>query len=153
MTTEQLEELIEQNGTVYDKDCFEIQLYSKDKCKILPKHDGENDYLLVHYVNAFRYFPISQLMDKEHFEWYCKTLGERTERFEPPMWEDIEDYYDFRFIVKNKCIRLYVRKSADCIAIFTEDDNRVFESDSNKESYIEVCEIVRDLFNKEKNYD
>lgn len=87
---------------------------------------------------------------KEEAEWYAKTYAERIKRFEPPMWNKIENYYDFRFIVNNKCLRLYVRKDVDYIIIFTEDDDRIFEASATKENYKKACELVRDLFKEVK---
>ena len=156
MTSEQLEELIEQKGTVYNENGLGITLYSKSKCKILPKYDGKEDYLLVHYLNAFHYFPISQLIDKEHYEWRQKTVAEYIQRFEPPMWEDINisGGYLFRFLVNGNLYEFLARKRG-------ENNGSVYlrnisyskfkyaeENGSAKENYEKACKIVRNLLNK-----
>ena len=149
MTKEQLEELIEQKGTVYDIDGLEIELYSKDKCHIVPKYDGKNDYLVVRYINSTQYFYIGQLMDKEHYEWRQRTVAERTEWFEPPMWEDIDKYYKFDCFNKGCHHRFVVDKLHNFIIIAKMDTYTIiFDEPSIKENYEKACEIVRGLFNK-----
>lgn len=162
MTKEQLQELIEQKGTVYDIDGLEIELYSKDKCHIVPKFDGMNDYLVVRYINSTQYFYIGQLMDKEHHEWRQRTVAERTERFEPPMWEDIKGYYRFNFMnCENGVWKKYsfelLKKQDDkakeggCISIWTGTKDIYNKTTPTKENYEKACEIVRDLFKGKNN--
>lgn len=151
MTIEQLEELIEQKGTVYDTDGSEIELYSKDKCHIVSKFNGNDDYLLVRYANVFRYISISHLMDKEHYEWRQKTVAERTQRFEPPMWEDIEEHYTFDWLNTGHHYRLAVDRPHQCIVItdFTIKED-IFDELAIKENYEKACRIVRDLFKEDR---
>ena len=83
-------------------------------------------------------------------DWRNKMTAERTERFDPPMWEDIEDYYCFNFVVDN-CHRCFVVKKDNWITIDGDGCINIFEkyaSGVTKENYIKACEIVRDLFNK-----
>lgn len=159
ITTERLKELIKQKGVVYKisyGEVWEMPLINDEKnhcdisCdKFLHFHEllEFNDSLDNRWTDY--YVGLNELFEsKEQAEWVCKMTAERTERFEPPMWEDIDNFYDFRFIVNNKCLRLYVRKDVDCILIFTEDDDRIFNEPATKENYIKACEIVRDLFIK-----
>lgn len=150
MTKEQLEELIEQKGTVYDIDGLEIELYSKAKCHIVPKFDGMHDYLVVRYINSTKYFYIGQLMDKEHYEWRQKVVAERTEQFDPPMWEDIEEHYTFDWLNKGHHYRLAVDRPHQCIVItdFTIKED-IFDELALKENYEKACGIVRRLFSEE----
>ena len=89
-------------------------------------------------------------MNKE--EWCCKITAERTERFEPPMWEEIEDDYLYKFYIGQKLFKFYVNKFTDCVYIYNLDDTQVVydvsDEPATKENYEKACEIVRDLFNK-----
>lgn len=91
---------------------------------------------------------------KEQVLWALKTVTERTERFEPPMWEEIKDKYSFGFMnCKNSVVRFSVFKnynSLNHIVVYCADyDDYIYRDMSTKENYEKACEIVRDLFNKE----
>lgn len=167
ITKERLEELIKQGGEVYDEVKDKLIKLNKKTCHLVMSYPSKDIDMLeikykvgkyeYHYVDHY----IANLTDDtndierakneiERLNWERKTYTERTERFEPPMWDEIKNYYDFRFVVNNKCLRLYVRKDVDCIVIFTEDDDRIFEDDATKENYEKACRIVRDLFKGEK---
>ena len=70
------------------------------------------------------------------------------ERFEPPIWEDIEDSYEFRWFDKdNEVYKFYVNKYIDVIVIIKMFDCvSIFNKEASKKNYIKACEIVRDLF-------
>lgn len=87
--------------------------------------------------------------------------AERIERFEPPMWEDLQEDlevidYKFAFTINGNCNYLFwvakdERGSSIEIRKFNvyKVETTLFYSDSaTKENYIKACEIVRDLFNK-----
>ena len=89
--------------------------------------------------------------------WEKKTHATRTERFEPPMWDEIEDY-SYRFVWQKQFILLDIHKDDDdesdmsYIHIYNFTDNGYIfykiGDDATKENYIKACEIVRDLFNR-----
>lgn len=81
------------------------------------------------------------------------------EKFEPPMWEDIANKFEFKFIGKNKKNKIdaysfEVSKNGFCSSfIIINKLNKYFPRMmfcrlATKENYIKACEIVRDLFNK-----
>ena len=151
MTKERLEELIKQNATVVIKTYNKIIKVDTKEAEII------DDRL---YLTARDWFPIKDVyfneMELQKAEWHAKTYAERTERFEPPMWEDIEDYY-FPFInqikdgyilwrfevIKGKC-------SNAGISIWN-DEHELYIADATKENYEKACEIVRNLFKGESN--
>ncbi len=150
ITAERLIELIKQGATVYR--CYsngyiaEIYLnvenfvVAKD-CPLLIETE-EDRALESHYLNNL-------FETKERAEWHRKMTAERTERFEPPMWEDIEDYYVFEFFDKNsigRVNRLSVEKRGNHPRVYIMSLDYI--KPATKENYIKACEIVRDLFNK-----
>ncbi|MBO7714598.1 MAG: hypothetical protein J6S85_13565 [Methanobrevibacter sp.] len=146
MTKERLEEIRKQKGTVYtvfDNDKEATPLILDEKC-------NDNNIL------AQAYFCLSNLWEtKEQAEWHNKTYAERTERFEPPMWEEIKDKYSFAFMgCKNCVVRFIVFKNYNSLnhiivysCLYDED---IYYDISTKETYEKACEIVRDLFKGEK---
>jgi hypothetical protein len=77
--------------------------------------------------------------------------AERTERFEPPMWEEIGKDYSFYFYIKDISYVFYVNKYIGCIEITRDNMHNMLlnkDKEVTKENYIKACEIVRDLFNK-----
>lgn len=148
MTKERLEELIKQDGTVYRIDGCKIKLL-RDLVEVC------GDTL---YAPAGVQWSIKNLYEtKEQAEWALKTVAERTERFEPPMWEDIEKEYNFNFINNlNGCLirtPMFFCVIKDANAIFIRDDyeDELIEYfEATKENYEKACEIVRDLFKGEK---
>lgn len=160
MTKERLEELIKQGATVWIDDFGEYKLDEKH-CEICKINDLRGNFL-GRYCFWYEYDYNGEKCHSEcEFEdieenvergkWHWEMDACRTERFEPPMWEEIENYYDFRFVVNNKCLRLYIRKDVDCIVLFTEDDDRIFEASATKENYEKACEIVKKMFKGESN--
>lgn len=154
MTKERLEELIKQRGTIWRissiwRNClndiiFPVKLDERNSCISMP------DMSL--WVGNDR-FDINDLYEtKEQAEWVLKTHTERTERFEPPMWEDIkvEDGYEFKFFdANNEYYAFRVIKNTYTV-ICVDDFKNIFEEVSTKENYEKACEIVRNLFKGEK---
>lgn len=150
MTKERLEELIKQWATIYytyENGCVKtIDLsYGISKFKI-GKNYVERKIIGTGFTE--RYITNKLFETKEQAEWVLKTYAERTERFEPPMWGDIEDDYLYKFIINQKEFKFYINKFTDCVYIYNLDDTHlvygVFEA--TKENYKKACEIVRDLF-------
>lgn len=87
---------------------------------------------------------------KEEAEWHYKTHAERTERFDPPMWKDIDEGYLFRFLVGDDFYEFVASKHTEnkCSVFlknFCTNKLIIAESDGTKETYEKACEIVRDL--------
>lgn len=157
MTKERLKELIEQEGTVYEihKLCryiVKLKLRSSN-------YVSEDGLYLYDRCEAGVVFYLDNLYEtKEQAEWALKTVTERTERFEPPMWDDIEkrkNDYLFRFTVNNEIITFNVMIDEDIdltdIMIYnTSIGKNIFWKALTKENYEKACEIVRDLFKEWK---
>lgn len=179
MTKERLEELIKQEAEIYvveNKHIFKYQLKKKARPILC------SDVLyIVSYDIPYEY-PLDQTFETEtdaekeieRQVWKEKVNAERIERFEPPMWEEIKDTYEFHFTCQNythkrtdgiietvytpQCFMFYVHKSEQpnynrvmirnyrIYAINIE----VFDEPATKENYERACEIVRDLFGGEK---
>ena len=144
MTKERLEELIKQEVIVYTPTST-IRLRKND-------HVCSNNEILgmkqqgFYLVNNFRCFLLDKIYEtKEQAEWHCKNDTERTERFEPPMWEDIDNVYEFLFIGKNGHVdKLSVEKKGYKSKIYIMSCQYI--KPATKENYEKACEIVRDLF-------
>jgi len=157
MTKERLEELRKQCATVWI-DCpingefCEVELDDSYKIK---------DFGLYH-EHGMGYSLQWVFETKERAMWHHKTHTERTERFEPPMWEDIKDGYLFTFI-KPKDIHTIafavnwgVLWENEIVILYDDDycvdENRtIFNEPATKENYEKACEIVRDLFTGANN--
>ena len=109
-------------------------------------------YWLENDVDEWLYLIGNCFKTKEEAEWHHKTYAERTERFEPPMWEEIEDEYKLGFVEQpDKPIYFYVGKKINVIFIRDVYEDELIEVfDATKENYIKACEMVRDLFKGEK---
>lgn len=161
MTKERLKKLIKQNGLIFDKYGSEINL-----------KNGDGIYFAVSQNRLFKmkempnialeHWWLNEIFEtEERAEWYCKTTAERTERFEPPMWEEIEGYYRFNFMnCENGVWKKYsfelLKKQDDkakeggYISIWTGTKDIYNKTTPTKENYEKACEIVRDLFKGEK---
>jgi|GEM_PF-4539881 len=150
-----LEELIEDKAKVWVSWNEVIQL-DPNNCYIEPDlYDGR--YYL--FVKDNKYCPCYCLddlrEDVDRAKWEYEIFTTRTERFEPPMWDDIEHNYEFNFIndcgdyfftvIKNCSIEIIIHRKSNKPThyewLFSVDDE-----DVTKENYEKACEIVRDLF-------
>lgn len=157
MTKKRLKELIKQGETIYDVGNGTVRQIDLSEHGVDNYYIAESDYLALNsrrpYMTVYAWDIECLYETKEQAEWALKTVSERTERFEPPMWEDIENTYQFKFVVKyGKVQEFYtfdIRKDLkDDWAITIDNGGIIFESEPTKENYIKACEIVRDLFNK-----
>lgn len=153
ITAERLEELIKQGATIWSSGYDEEIKLNPKNCRI-EKQKWRTEpkpklYLVVkedeeHYPT---YCLDNLREDVDRAKWERDMTAERTERFEPPMWEDIEVIYTFKFINDNECMSLIANKKYNFVAI-SNSLTVLFEEKYTKENYIKACEIVRDLFNK-----
>lgn len=155
MTKERLEELIKQEKVIYTsrfKKPDKFKLYKdyfvdKNELWCLNKRIGICDCVI----------KLDKLFEtKDQAEWHAKMAAERTERFEPPMWEDIENEYLFNFVVNNEHLHFFVNKERELISVMNEAHFYLIFHKANvsknllKKGYEKACEIVRDLFKGEK---
>lgn len=155
ITTERLKELIKQGAIIYctmnnskyiaDFDLSTGYFTMASDCPIIVEQE------ITGHTHGYGF---EQLFEtKERAEWHCKMTAERTERFEPPMWEDIKDKYCFRFMLGEQfcdfcvCVSFHASWSND-ILVESENGYIYFSTVATKENYIKACEIVRDLFNR-----
>lgn len=146
MTKERLEEIIKQGGWIWilDKNSrFGLQLSDKFFIK---------DNFLRSELGT-KYAKLDDIFEtKYQAEWALKTVTERIERFEPPMWEDI-DYYCFSFVQPNNDFVKFEVKKNEYIEIAENEYEELFYKsgeEATKENYEKACEMVRDLFKGEK---
>lgn len=153
MTKERLEELIKQGVTIYclyiGCNVLELDLSSgnfeiaKD-CPVLIERleDGVVDS-----------YCLDRLFEtKEQCEWFNRIRCIRLERFEPPMWDDIENEYKFKFVANGLVYVFLVNKHYNAIILETTVTDPIiheFDELATKENYEKACEIVRDMFGKD----
>lgn len=151
MTKERLEELIKQRATIWYDGHFEIKLnpeqysiteaFGETVLWYQPK-DQPSGYDWSWELDVLR-------EDVDRAKWEHKMHTQRTERFEPPMWEDVKNEYSFKFVVDQILYKFIVTKNNNAIGIYnatTEPD--LFTAPATKKNYEKACEIVRDLFKK-----
>lgn len=156
MTKERLEELIKQKATIWDNaDHFEIklnpeqysitELFGETVLWYQPK-DEPSGYDWSWELGVLR-------EDVNRAKWEHDMYAERTERFEPPMWEEFEKGYDFYFYIKDTPYAFHVNKDLQCIEFSRDFMHNIFMKkgdEANKENYEKACGIVRNLFKGEK---
>lgn len=148
------------NKDVRDSDCFHISktLLLSDSIEF---YDEEETYRVPFQL----LFETQQeyLNHKEEVEWVAKMHAQRTELFEPPIYDEIikdsfitVDYEDgYRFMTKDGHIAyITYNEYSDGTADFEVGGNWVgykrFEP-ATKDNYIKACEYARNLFiGKEK---
>lgn len=161
ITKERLEELIEQGATIWSNTMWyhgKIDLINSDTDEYRIVEDNFGNIYLSHHRKGTDdcydgQWDLEELReDVDCAEWEYKMPAERTERFEPPMWEDIDKSYRFKFTWRDLCIRFVVLKFVNIIKI--EDDDECgevyFNEPATEENYVKACEMVRDLFKGEK---
>lgn len=155
MTKERLEELIKQGAMIY---AYEKNKFNNPCSVNLAIGDWNvSKTRQVLNLNDIKVYELKDLFETiDHYYWQRKVYAERTERFEPPMWEEIKDKYSFGFMnCKNSVVRFSVFKkynSLNHIVVYSCDyDDYTYRDISTKENYEKACEIVRDLFKGEKN--
>ena len=165
ITKERLVNLINQEATIWWDGHFEIKLnpiqYSVEKAydgKIVlwyqPKDEPSG------YDWGWELKDLREDVDRAKWEYDMYTT--RTERFEPPMWEDFS-YYEFQFInYENGHARKIIfevlkkqdnkAKTGGHISILNSTLLKdIYEVETpTKENYEKACEMVRDLFKGKK---
>ena len=153
MTRERLEELIKQKGIVYcpmnlngfiveyDLSVFRCQIASDDEKVFACIFNADYEGGCYHLCDVFE--------TRERALWSAKIRANRIEIFDPPMWEDVKEYYQFCWL--NKSFDLFyfeVIDDRDIILVGKVNGKNLFAEKATKENYIKACEMVRDLFNK-----
>lgn len=163
MTDKQLEKLIKQGGIVGNIDEHIAIKLDPDIHTIFYPSDYsserlyEKDLTLGKSVYKCRVSDLEKISKKDFdkITWCNKTHAKRTERFEPPMWEDILIGYMFWFCDNSRkqsiLIKFHLSKLSN-ITIERSDAIGVpiFDEPATKENYEKACEIVRDLFKGEQ---
>ena len=150
MTKERLEELIKQKATIWYDGHFEIKLnpeqysiteaFGETVLWYQPK-DEPSGYDWSWELDVLR-------EDVDRAKWEYDMFESRTERFEPPMWEDLPEEYEFAFICNQEIFNLTVTRYS--VSIIVGHEAVYFSADPTKENYEKACEIVRDLFKEAK---
>lgn len=161
MTKERLEELIEQEGLIFDKYGNKIVLKNADVYFTV----SQNRLVKMNKLPNFGidHWELNEIFEtKDRAEWALKTTAERTERFEPPMWEDLleKDLYVFTFVKDGEVYDFICNNYLDKVDIRLEQRLVGYSSKpvttcqfdgATKEDYEKACEIVRRLFKGERN--
>lgn len=162
ISRERLEELIEQEATIYDPDTMwesigEIKLNKKMKVKD-GRLDGDLGDLGLKGAMCSCFVPLEDLVEsKEEAEWIiefgCIT---RTEKLELPTWEElfkedrVLDCYTQEFgIVKNRSFIGVVLLGVDFTNEIVEvsiGSDQIFCELLTKENYILACRKAKELF-------
>ena len=156
ITIERLRELIKQGATIW---------YGRNRWGYPIKLDTKH-FIIIN--GTLRYHKNKMLIgdgyeskdlreDVDCGKWEKQMFISRTERFEPPLWEDIgkDKNYKFKFMDNEDIIEFIVSKaptmfySNGYVFAYNAGTREVYISEpATKENYIKACEIVRDLFNK-----
>lgn len=152
ISKERLEELIEQEATIYDPDTMwksigEIKLNKKMKIKD-GRLDGDLGDLGLKGAMCSCFVPLEDLVEsKEEAEWIIEFgCIERTERLELPPWEEFEEKKFVWFVDKsqNQCCLYYLNVANK---IFINVSGEVIEiGDFTKENYTIACRKTKELF-------
>ena len=152
ISKERLQELIDKKATIWADDYGEIQLC--DESKICYDEFLET---VIYYLSGFMHggkFVNDGIMpnfleeDIEKGEWQHEMHASRLERFEPPLWEEINENTDWRFCFFTRDGRDYwftVNGFIECIDLDSEYSESYY-FDFTKEDYIKACTIARKLF-------
>lgn len=162
ITKERLEELIKQGAMIYyirNYTVQQINLSENEFCN----YNIEHFYLAMNsripYMTVDTWDIKCLYENREQAEWALKTVAERTERFEPPMWDDIKCNYEFAFVKSEDNnlwnnlwkFNVFIGKEKDTgIITITDIKGSIFTEHATKENYEKACEIVRDLFKGEQ---
>lgn len=147
MTKERLEELIKQCATIWYGRCrWGCPIIKLDTVHFVIVNDR-----LYYQKNKKRIgdgWELKELReDVDRCKWEHKMFLSRTERFEPPMWEEVYSNggYCFKTIIDYKVLCFIT--SLDTVEVkFQEDKECLILQKATKENYEKACEIVRDLF-------
>lgn len=152
ISKERLQELIDKKATIWADDYGEIQLCDKSEvCRVI-SCEGES-YCLSGFICDGEFLPFAVIPEEmeenvKKGNWKYEMHASRLERFDPPVWEEINDDTNWRF-------RFFTRDGRDYYFIvsgvleYIELDSEYSESysfDFTKEGYIKACTIARKLF-------
>ena len=157
ISKERLQELIDKKATIWADDYGEIQLCDKSEvCDTIAfnvNHQIQEGYCLSGFVYNNEFIsdniePDGLEEDVEKSEWQYEMHASRPERFDPPMWEEINEDTDwrFRFFTRDGCdYRFIVSGFLEYIELDSEYSES-YNFDFTKEDYIKACTIARKLF-------
>ena len=161
-----LEELIEQEATIYDPDTMwksigEIKLNKKMKIKD-GRLDGDLGDLGLKGAMCSCFVPLEDLVEsKEEAEWIIEFgCIERTERLELPTWEDVsKDFIPLKVasgqypVVEfgDNSIEIIVNVNKDIQIVVWSDFVGNFVAPLTKENYTLACRKAKELFLGEKD--
>lgn len=159
ISKERLQELIDQKATIWADGYGEIRLCDKSEVCRVTSCEGES-----HCLYGFIYDQIfindsispEELEENvEKGEWNYEMHASRIERFDPPIWEEIQytkHYFIYKFPIKDEydffgritILKDYsIKVSGLTQGILFEE---YFDEAATKENYIKACTIARKLF-------
>ena len=150
ITKERLEELIEQGATIYSNEYGEIQLKKENDLSLY--ENGQNNYILYALEPNKKYH--NEIFDEDLFEteeeakWFAEFgCIERTERFEPLYYDNIDQNYcyEYRFSTKNNH-EYTIRVSGKDIILFWTNCNYKEYFKNTKEEYDKLIRRCAKMF-------
>ena len=165
ISEERLQELIDENATIW-ADCYgEIQLCDKsevcDTIAFTGNHQIQEGYCLSGFVYNNEFIsdniePDGLEEDVEKGEWEYEMHASRIERFRPPTYEEMIkeprclDCWTKEFVVmdNDKLIGIaFIGVDFDCEIVSVEmGSDQYFVEQLTKDNYIKACTIARKLF-------
>ena len=152
ISKERLQELIDKKATIWADRYGEIQLCEKSEvCRVI-SCEGES-YCLSGFICDGEFLPFAVIPEEmeenvEKGNWEYEMHASRLERFDPPVWEEINEDTDwiFRFFTRDgRDYRFIVSGVLEYIELDSEYSESYY-FDFTKEDYIKACTIARKLF-------
>ena len=150
ITKERLEELIERGATIYSNEYGEIQLKKENDLSLY--ENGQNNYILYALEPNKKYH--NEIFDEDLFEteeeakWFAEFgCIERTERFEPLYYGNIDQNYCYEYHFSTKNNHEYtIRVSGKDIILFWTNCNYKEYFKNTKEEYEKLIRRCAKMF-------
>lgn len=157
MTPERLQELIDKCGAVWTSinGGYWFKLNPKQyKIVVTDKHPYYDDGTVLLCYKKFEEpsgydidYELTDLReDIDRAKWERDMTAEQVVKFNPPMWEDIKEYYQFDWLDKNFDMFYFeVIDERDLILVGKINGENLFEGKATEKDYIKACKIVINL--------
>lgn len=150
ISKERLEELIEQGATIYSNEYGEIQLIKENDLSLY--EIGQNNYILYALEPNKKYH--NEIFDEDLFEteeeakWFAEFgCVERTEKFEPLYYDNIDQNYCYEYHFSTKNNHEYtIRVSGKDIILFWTNCNYKEYFKNTKEEYEKLIRRCAKMF-------
>lgn len=151
-----LQELIEQNDTIWDKNIFPIKLMNfeqkYDDCFYAHKAYIKNNQLICEVIGDYDFtntYSFEDLFETKEDAEECAEFSNitRTERLELPSWEEFQTSRGFDFMSKNaEYCRVYKIEDVICVV---KQNKIILDKPLTRENYNKARRICVKLFKGE----